>query len=118
MLATIGCASGAGGTGAMPRRTQDRINVDEIKMGQYASAYDLVNSARPRWLQARGPDTLIGEQGEVQVLVDDVRLGGVSRLRDIPVMGIAYIQWYAPNAAAARWGLGFGHGAIFISTRP
>ena len=56
--------------------------------------------------------------GEVQVHLDDVRLGGVGTLREIPVIDVSYMQFYDPASASARWGLDHSHGAIYVSTRP
>ena len=77
----------------------------------------LLRHRRERWLQPRGPDTIIGKPGEVQVHLDDVHLGGVDTLREIPVIEIAYIQFFDPATASARWGLDHSHGAIYVSTR-
>jgi hypothetical protein len=116
-LTALACSASRSGSSSGPRTRPDYIDAEEIRRGQYSSAYDLIRNVRPRWMQARGPDSIVGPRGEVQVLVDDVRLGGVDRLREVPVIGIVYIQFFDPNTAAGRWGLGYGHGAIYISTR-
>jgi hypothetical protein len=115
--ALLACSSSRSAPSTGPRTRPDFIDAEEIRRGQYSSAYDLIRNVRPRWMQSRGPDSIMGPRGEVQVLIDDVRLGGVDRLREVPVIGIVYIQFYDPNTAAGRWGLGYGHGAIYISTR-
>ena len=114
----IACAGGAGGPASRASGRADLITAEELRGGQFRTAYDAVSSLRARWLQSRGTDTFLGKPGEVQVHLDDVRLGGISSLREIPVIDIAYMQFFDPASASARWGLDHGHGAIYVSTRP
>jgi hypothetical protein len=117
-LAAPACAArkpGARSTGVRART--DLLTSEQINRGGWPNLYDAIQALRPRWLQARGPDTLVGQQGEVQVHLNEVRVGGINSLRDMPSMGIVYVQFIDPNTAAARWGMNHGHGAIYISTR-
>ena len=113
-LLTYGCATTR--PSRVPRARSDLLTAEEIGGGQWANAYEAIHALRGRWLQSRGPDTILGVQGEVQVRVDDVRLGGVAVLRNIPAIDIAYAQFIDPTSAAARWGPGHAHGAIYVST--
>jgi len=118
-LAALGaCASGGGAKsspGDAPTRRSDIINQTEIQRVQWRDAYDMVANLRPLWLRQRGADTITGEQGEIQILLDGVRLGGPSALRNMPLSGIASLQYFDPVTAASRFGLGFSHGAIYIT---
>jgi hypothetical protein len=78
----------------------------------------MVSNLRPLWLRQRGTDSINGQPSELQVLLDGVRLGGVSALRNMPLVGIASMQYYDPITAGARFGLGFGNGAIYITQGP
>jgi len=118
LLAAVACASGGSGTSGRTSTRSDLLTLEDIQRAQWSNAYDMIQSMRPRWLQARGPDTLLGEQGEVQVYVDNTRLGGVATLRNLPIAGITSIQFFSPTEAAARWGLNHGQGAIYVSLRP
>jgi hypothetical protein len=111
------CASGGNSAKTTTSPRTDLLTAAELKGGQWTNAYDAVRTLRARWLQARGPDTILGKPGEVQVHLDDVRLGGITSLREIPVVDIVYIQFFDPTSAAARWGLDHSHGAIYVSTR-
>ena len=122
-LAATGCASrttadGASGSASAPATRRDILERAEIARGQWANAYEAIRSLRPQWLRVRGRDTITGDPGTVQVLLDDVRLGGPESLRTLPVSGVAYIQFLDGITASQRWGTGYGNGAIFISTRP
>jgi hypothetical protein len=52
------------------------------------------------------------------VRLDDNELGTVQSLRALSPIGITSIRFFDPVASAGRWGLGYAHGAIVISTRP
>jgi hypothetical protein len=126
LLLTLGagaCAShpkSADDTGTpRPRghRRTDMITADEMERKHWSSVYDMISELHANWLNVRGPDTIMGEPGAVQVQLDEVRLGDVSALRSMPVLNIAYVQYFDPISAAARWGLGYNHGAILVSTR-
>lgn len=120
LLVLTACATAGGTPEGEPRgRTRaDLITQEELQRTQHTNLYDAVQTLRSRWLNSRGPDTLIGRQGEIQVHMDGTRLGGVSVLRSLPTVGVAYVQWFDPVSAAARWGLDHGNGAIYISSRP
>ena len=118
LLLPAACASGrTGGVGEVPARG-DLLTRADMQQAQWSNVYDMVRSLRPRWLQTRGTDTLLGEPGEVQVVVDGVKHGGVNTLRSYPLTGIVFLQFYDGITASSRWGMGFGQGAIYISTRP
>ena len=95
----------------------DQLTRDEMQRGQYASAYELVESLRPRWLRSRGPESILGENVEVQVYLNDQRLGGVSTLRTINLADVMFMQFIDPVSAGGRWGPDHHNGAILISTR-
>ena len=115
VLSQWGCSARRAGAGA--RRGGDTITRDEIQAGQFSNVFDLVQARRFRWLQARGTDSINQTPGEVQVLLDGTRLGGVQTLRSLAPSDVTSIQFVDPVAAAARWGLGYAHGAILVSMR-
>ena len=119
LLVPAACATSPVAGGATDgTSSRDWIMRDEMDKGNWANAYEVVRNLRPQWLRVRGRDTIMGEPGGVQVVLDDVRLGGTDVLRTLPVSGITYLQWLDGITASQRWGTGFGNGAIFISTRP
>ena len=115
-LVGLACASGPR-KGSPSRGGTNVITAEEMATVQFSNLYDLVQALRFRWLQARGPDSINLQPGQVQVRLDDTQLGGVESLRNIVPAGVVSIQWVDPTAAAARWGMGYGHGAIVVSTR-
>ena len=101
-----------------PERRSDLITFEEIEGRDWASAYEMILALRGAWLHDRGEDTIVGERTEIRVILDGMRIGGVAQLRSTSVLGIEYVQYFRPIEAASRWGVGFGKGAIYISTRP
>jgi hypothetical protein len=120
--AACGRATSAGTDPAAAGRSgsrSDRISAEEVRQnGQYSNLYDLVEHLRPRWLRSQGPDTFVGEQGQVQVHMNGNLLGSVDQLRRLSPVGVTSIDWLPPIEAAARYGLNHSHGAIVISTTP
>jgi hypothetical protein len=102
----------------MPSRA-DRsiITGDELRQQHWPSMYDAIEALRSHWLAVRGPDSFHAP-GQVQVYLDDVRMGGPSVLRTVAPTYIAYVRWYDGITATARWGLDHGNGVIQISTHP
>jgi hypothetical protein len=88
----------------------------EMEQARYASLYEVVEALRGRWLQTRGPKTLLGRPVEVQVLVDDMRLGGVDALRTLKTDNVVSIAFVDPVAAGQRWGGKFAQGTIVVTT--
>jgi hypothetical protein len=120
VVAVSACASSspAPGSGAVPAGgAAHLITQAEIERGQWSSVYELVRNLRPRWIRTRGPDSLIGTAGTVQVYIDGMRLGAVDLLRDVPTAAIRRMEWVDPVSAGGRFGPGHAHGVIAISYR-
>ena len=109
-------ACATGGPTSRPTVDHNTLVRDQFADKGYRSVYDAVQSLRPTWLSARGPDSF-STPSEVQVYLDDTRLGGVETLKTLDAQSLAYIRFFDGNAASARWGLGHGAGVIYVSTR-
>src|SRR5213083_966802 len=74
------------------------------------TAYDAVNTLRPRWLRApREMLQLPGSGREAQiarvhVYMDDHDMGDVDYLKSIPAERVATIRWLSTNEAGSRFG--------------
>jgi len=75
------------------------------------TAFDAVNSLRPRWLQAPremismpGSSAGEGRMAQIHVYQDDHDMGGVDFLKTIPVESVASIRWLSTNEAGSRYG--------------
>lgn len=112
-------AAAAGGSSAAPADVTARrsvITADQIAEGHFTNAMEAIESLRANWLHQRGTDSF-NNPGEVQVYLDNNRLGGIETLRGIQANPIVSIRFIPGLEASGRWGLDHGHGVIFISTR-
>lgn len=122
----VGLSFPIGGRGVEPqpslgpgiRGGRFTIRGEELEGTGVAHAYEAVRLLRPEWLIGRGPHVL-GESPDetIDVYLDDVRLGGVRFLRDIPAQTIASIHFLDAAGATFRWGAGHSHGVILVIAR-
>ena len=121
LVASSGIACSAGKPPAQTERAgarrRDRIARDEIAARNWTDAYELVATLRPQWLVDRGRDSF-GSGTVIQVVINGARMGGVAALRRMTASDIDHMQYYSATAATSRWGVGFGKGAIEVSTTP
>lgn len=107
---------------AAPLRSQRRSDVvtaEEIArvIGKGGTAYDAVQSLRPRWLKSRdvfmerGANDLIKSEG-AHVYLNDVDQGDVDYLKTIPAELVAELRWLSTNQAATRFGPANGPGIV------
>jgi hypothetical protein len=114
LFSAVGCAGATSQGGAAGR--SDLLVEEQLRSRGFANLYEAVETLRSNWLRTRGQDSF-STPTEIQVYMDNVRLGGVGALRQISPSTVTYIQWYNANEATARWGIGHGAGAIYVSTR-
>lgn len=114
-LLVSACAS-SGGTGT--RTDRNLLTREQIQETNKQNAYEVVETLRSNWLRARGPTSLTSRDAQVQVYIDDNRLGEVETLRTINASVVQYIRWFDGITATGRWGLDHGAGVVYVSTRP
>jgi hypothetical protein len=107
---------------AAPLQSQHRsdlITADEIEavIAKGATAFDVVQTLRPRWLKVRDaylgsdPSSIINSQG-AHVYLDDHDQGDVEYLKTIPAERIAQLRWISATEAGARYGPTDGPGIV------
>jgi hypothetical protein len=98
-------------TAATPKTDQSQLTGEEITAANLPTAYDLVDRLRRPWLRR---DAVTGV--DVVVYMDEQNIGGADKLRDIPSVDVAAMQ-YLPNAdAIRRWGSDI-KGSVIVITR-
>jgi hypothetical protein len=128
-----GCASSSASSGTsgtsqplMGRRgNANWITEDEIRTlgAQVDNAYDLVDRLRPSMMRSRASTTTArdGSMGaqtiNVMVYLDDVRIGEVAAMRNIPANQVKEVRYLTPTDATQRWGTGHASGAIQVVTK-
>ena len=96
-------------------RDHGTLTKEQIAESHFTTAYDAVEALRSNWLHARGTDSF-QTPSEVLVYLDNTRLGGTDRLREIAANTIVYMRFYDGVAATGRWGIGHSAGVIYVST--
>jgi hypothetical protein len=119
LLATVASVACSGHNSAStPRaaRTNPReITAEEIRGSAANNAMEVVQFLRPAWLQRHGAMSF-GNDGDIVIYLNDVRMGGRDALGQVEARSIATIRFYDGPSAQARFGLNHLHGAIQIST--
>lgn len=109
------CGGGSASHTTAARGSRDMITHEQLRERGFPNALESVEVIHRNWLLARGADNMAG-RGQVQVYLDNRRLGGVQALRTIPTQDVAYIRYFDAIAAAGRWGAGHEQGVIFVAT--
>jgi hypothetical protein len=114
----FGCASG-GATTAQSTTTSSatsgsnssRLSLDEVTAADLPTAYELVDRLRRPWLRL---DAIT--RGEVVVYMDNQRVGGAEKLREIPAVDVAEMVYMPNDQAIQRWGSDV-KGSVIVVTR-
>jgi len=113
--------------GQSPLAAQRRSNVltsEEIQRANVGSAYDAVQTLRPRWLQ--GPRELnrlpanadqSAHPAGIAVYINEVSMGDVDYLKEIPAGTILELRWLSPFEAANHFGPTEGQAAIIVTLK-
>jgi len=98
-------------------RTSNLIERPEIEASTAVDAYALVQEARPLWLHSRGVVSIQDPTaGVLQVYLNGMQYGDVSRLRELMRTEIREIRFYGAADAQQRFGTGHAGGVIEVST--
>ncbi|MDH3223612.1 MAG: hypothetical protein OEO23_07840 [Gemmatimonadota bacterium] len=108
------CATGAGPSDG-PRRSANRITLEELADYSTLNALDAIRRLRPRWLQARGATA--GGANEPVAILDGARLGSPDALASVAVSDVSEMQYLSAADATMRYGTNFPGGAIEVRTR-
>ena len=99
------------------RASRTVISTQQITDGHYDNVFAAVEALKPAWLKAKGTTSLNGGGADkVWVYLDNVRVGDVEALRDIPPREVLAIRYFDAAAAQARYGSGHPAGAIMVET--
>ncbi len=120
--AVAGTAFLLGLAACAPSLQHEHADLETLTQAQMApnhfhSAYEAVQALRGNWFNVR-PHSLLGSPEDVAVYLDNVRLGGLSELQNIPLTSVLYIRHYDSTEATTLWGIGHAQGVIYVSTHP
>jgi len=123
VLGVVGLVAAAGVQAQ--RRDKNVITAEEIERAQpnVSTAYDAVQTLRPRWLQPHELSRLPGRPGDplqsnqAHVYLNDHDVGDVDYLRSIPAVRVLELHWLSANEAASRFGPTDGQTAIVVTLK-
>ena len=106
-------------------RSSRLITAEEIERSSanINTAYDAVETLRPRWLQVHEVSRLPGRAGEplhstpVRVYLNDVNMGEIDYLRTIPAARVLELRMLSTNETASRFGPTDGQAAIVVTLK-
>jgi hypothetical protein len=115
-----------------PKRQPDVISSEEIEVikGDVGNAEDIIRRLRPKFLQVRPSQSLMGSSSNagaaasasrttqavsIKVYVNNVRRGSTEVLRQLPAVGITEIRYLNSSDATSRFGMDHEAGAILIT---
>ena len=102
----------------MAVRNSSILTEEEFARTTASDAYSLIQEFRPNWLHTRGAVSIMDPTaGDIDVFLNGVEDGGVSRLRDIPVMNVHELRFLNASEAQMRYGLGHAGGVIEVWTK-
>lgn len=95
------------------RSARNTITADDVQTGRFTDTYNAIQTLRPSWLM-RG--TSITASRPVQVYLNNMNVGDVAALRDVPLSSVMSIRFLDSFEAASRFGSGHDNGAIVVTT--
>ena len=107
------------------RSSSRLITAEEIDRARpiVGSAYDAVQTLRPRWLQAPREVLALPRAGSdirmarVHVYLNDRDMGDLEYLKTIPAHLVFTLRWLSTNEAGARFGPSSGPGIVVTLKR-
>ena len=102
-----------------PKRQPDVISYEEIEAikGEVGNAEDIIRRLRPKFLQVRPSQSLMGS-ASIKVYVNNVRRGSTEVLRSLPAVSVTEIRYLNSSDATSRFGMDHEAGAILITSGP
>ena len=123
-LLTLSVATLVGRSPLAAQRRNNVLTSEEIQRANVGSAYDAVQTLRPRWLQ--GPRELnrmpanadaAARPAGISVYVNEVSMGDLDYLKDIPAVRVLELRWLSPFEAASRFSPTEGQAAIIVTLK-
>jgi hypothetical protein len=93
------------------------LSASQIAVMQNVSVYELIARLRPEYFRMRGPTTIMNPAvNEIGVYVDNMLLGGILELRNLPASDVSEIRYLSAMNGVTRHGAQHPSGVIEITT--
>ena len=99
-------------------RNPSVLSSAEWASANVSTAFDAIEQLRPQFFRSRGQTSiLLRAATQTNVYLDNMRLGGLETLHDVPITGIRAIRYLSADEATYRWGTNQTGGAIQLVSR-
>jgi hypothetical protein len=99
-----------------PAPTSDVLFAPEIAKARVVDTYQAVSQLRPEFLEVRVPLMPTSRRVGLRVYLNDIDVGGIDALRNIPIDQVTAIRYISASDAQFRWGVNQADGVILVST--
>lgn len=107
------CGSRAANAGGGTDR--NTLTREQMIATNFSDLYSALEKLRPEWLNSRGPTSLTNTNPTMAtVYMNGQLLGAIESLREVRVLDISSVRYWASGPAAARFGMGHPRGVIEI----
>jgi len=115
----LAACGGGGAPGTATPRDANVITLEEIEATQAATAYDIIQQLRPRWMvRNRGQRTFSETEADyAKVFVDDMPPREFDYLSQIPRASIQELRFIEAREATYLYGTGYNAGVVKVTTR-
>jgi hypothetical protein len=97
---------------------RDFISGEDLRRGNNGNVYEALERLRPEWLRSRGPTSVTDPTPtRANVYMNGSQVGNLEYLRQVSVVDVGEIRYYAPGEAGVRFGMGNPMGVIDITPR-
>ena len=95
------------------RGNRDLITQEQLEATNSTDVFAALEKLRPEWLTSRGPTSMTdAAPTHANVFMNGQMLGTVEYLRQVRVLDVMSVRYWAAGPAAARFGMGHPRGVI------
>lgn len=103
--------------GSARRSDRNVLTAEDFQQQSERNLYDAIARMRPNWLRPQGVNLVSSGATPVVVYLNNVRMGGVSVLADLPLDEVERVRFVDGTDAATRYGLNTDGGVIEVTTK-
>ena len=117
-LAVAACAPATTTSARTDLRNPSVLSSAEWSGVNVSTAFEAIEQLRPQFFRSRGETSiLLRDATQTSVYLDNMRLGGLETLHDVPISGIQSIRYLSAGEATYHWGTNQTGGAIQLVSR-
>ena len=114
----LGACTNAATQGASDRGGGSVLTQEQLAATNSAIVYDAIAKLRPEWLTTRGPTSVSdATPTTASVFMNGTLLGKADYLRDVRVLDVTEVRYWAAGSASARFGMGHPRGVIELTRK-